>query len=325
MAMGRNAWRTALVLMAGGWMGCAAGGGGTPQPDDTTDFQGDLSQLMADDEAWLIGSDAFLLGGYGSEVEFAILTADPESPDRCLGIDPSGGFRFEDGTLTADVAYADIGANRNCRLQFTADASDCAPGDESACDATSGSGQVQVGTRSTAITAPQIARLTPCTPPASLDETKDWTVQNMHLVPRQFLADAADIGATVSLGGNATGELLATIATGVGTDGTAEGCFDQSPEGVITFDGTTLVIDVVMEGTDNESGLGQPGPCSIEFEGTVTYCAEYDPESLGGNATDSAGVIRIDGTGSYEFNNVGRTLQIMYLTVLLAGPDDVRR
>ncbi len=323
-----RATRWLLTASLATFIGCATGGGGTSGPNDTTDFLPFVTGFLGDTEVWMVAADTFLVGGYGPNVEFAILTTNPDAGDSCLGIHPSGGLRYENGQLTADVAYADIGANRNCQVEFSADAAACDPSVQTAttCNLTEGSGRVRVGSRSADIGSPRIARFEPCTPPASLEDIGQWTIQNTHILPLAFLAEPEDVGATVILGGDSTGERLVTIITSTSPDGsTAEGCFDQSPQGTISFDGTSLVIDVTLEGDDNDSGLGEPGACSIQFQGTVTYCCEFAPEAIGGNSADSAAIIRIDGTGTYQFKSVSGTMQFMYLNLLEesnSGPPD---
>ncbi len=331
-ALGVGAVLVGMALAAG--CGAAGGGGGgrraaEPDADDQVAAAqdgpaGDLSGLLAPDEAWVLGSANLLLFGYGDRIEYALLTAGAVE-DSCVGLAPVGTVRLDGQTLHVEGRFTDPDTNQQCSFELDGDVGACLDDGAfdagfEACTLVGASGSARTGGRSFALGETAIARPSGCeTLQARLGGLPQWGILNLHPLAVPFV-DGPDPtrGLLLIEGTRAQVGTAANITSVQGDNFT--GCLDETPTGTVSFDGTTLTIDLSLQGQDNADASGTPGNCSISFVGTVTYCAEFDPSEVGQPGGASGTIVRLDGEGSTLRNGVSTPQNVLYLFAGMGGP-----
>lgn len=278
-------------------------GGGRPEPQ--------INGFFGDDEVWFVSSDNLITLGYGGTAEAVIVVDDNEIV--CLAQEPGASVNYIDGVFTLATQFSSPDTDRDCEILLEADASACAStAQEEPCDFTATSGVAKFGSSQAQWTDNTLWRLPACEEvPSDLADEAAWGFFNLHPFIVPYVLDPASFGGFVLVGGEFDTALAATVA--FAADGS---CLDESPAGDVDWDGRTLSIDLTLDADDNSSGVGGPGECLVSFNGTLTYCALFDPSVMTPGSTAQPGrLVRIDGTGSFTSPDGVTTMNTMYLLV----------
>ncbi len=287
--------------------GDAAGDVGSDEPTNVTGF-------FNDDEVWLIGSDTVFLSGHAGQVEFAVLASD-DGNETCAGWMPEASVRFDGQNLNVASQYTGLEPQRSCSVDISGGAVICAPGETleppDECDLSDETGAVNIAGTESALARVRVLRLSECTNlPDSIADADMYAISNLHPFAQLLLDDPASAGGLVLVDSDGTGG-AGLVATGAAGD-TYTGCGDQTPEGTIDWNGSTLEVNLTLTGRDNDEQSGSAGTCTITFSGTRAYCAQVDPQDFGGSGPPGQ-LLLFKGTGEYTFNEVRSEYPWMYL------------
>jgi len=302
-----------------------------------------ISDPLAADQAVFL-----TISGVGNSVEGIQIITDPFTGDGCTGTDPDATFSFDGqhlsleamfsreptfagpfdptiGPIPADPQASDV--EEMCSVRLTAAISSCGtriffplPFEVFDLDI-----EAEIGVAGELFDRPaavQIMRFrppqpTPCDDPPTSLPPMGWSLSNSNqtsffLPPEdgdRVFIDVFGIGDQV--------DSVSLYAQPFFQDALAEDadlevldCSIGRPDGTVTFDGTTLTIDMATaEG------------CAITFTGTVADCGLY---SLGGlfGAGPPTQVIRIEGRGTYSSGATTGEFGTLYLTPELVFPGE---
>lgn len=291
----------------GGANNGTVGENGSGEPSNVTGF-------FDDNEAWLIGSETALLVGHAGETEFAVLASDDGS-ETCVGWMPEASVQYDGQNLNIASRYMNTEPARTCGVTVSGGAVICAPGrtlsPPSECDLSDESGAVNIAGDESGLGRMRVLRFTECTNlPASIEDAAMYAISNVHPFAQLFLDNPASVGGLVLVATDGT-DGAGLVSTDAAND-TYIGCGDQTPEGTIDWNGSTLTVNLTLTGRDNDEQSGSEGTCTITFSGTRAYCANVDPADFGGTGAPGQ-LLLFKGTGDYTFNEVRAEYPWMYL------------
>jgi len=309
-----------LVVTCGALTGCTPRGSGVGGANDgaggnnNSGEPSNVTGFFNDDEAWLIGSETVLLAGHAGEAEFSVLASDDDN-ETCLGWMPEASLQYDGQDLNIASQYMTGEPARACGLTASGGAVICAPGrtlsPPSECELSDETGAVNIAGNESGLGRMRVLRFSECTNlPESIEDASMFAISNLHPFAQLFLDDTASVGGLVLVASEGT-ESPGLVATS-STNDSYVGCGDQTPEGTINWNGSTLEVSLTLTGRDNDERSGSEGTCTISFSGNRAYCANVDPADFGGTGTPSQ-LLLFKGTGQYTFNEVRAEYPWMYL------------
>lgn len=312
------------------------GNGGNHDGDCEAEFT-----AVAADEPWFLVTDStvteqgltyFTMSGMGTGVDQVSLLAPPYEGTGCATASATAASDDSDGlgTLTIDgqrlrirVQVPARNGETTCAFNFEAVLERCGKRETfvplNTFDAVPGAAELDG--EPVNLAEIQLLRFRQPQPDACADPLtslpEEWTLSNVN--PIENLAPMPRPDAVV-----ATASGMGEIINTVDITGSSISCFADA--GTITFDGTTLSIDV-PEGDFNQPPQPEPieppapgqvmppetqGGCSMQFTGTVADC-DFFVLTFAGVGPVAFEILRIEGEGAYSRGDVTGTLDTMYL------------
>jgi hypothetical protein len=274
-----------------------------------------LVGLFAKDETWIIGSQRALLFGAGGLVELIVLFDEFREPVAAVS-DPKATVTFVEGVLRIRSTFRSIVTEQRCTLDLTFAAGDCDDAPDTSCEIEA-DGQASVNGVEFSWDQIAFGRFARCDPlPESLNDWPLWGALSIHPLMIPVVQDPNAVGGLALVAGRKQELEFASVASGTINASELRGCLDDSPTGEVAWDGRVLDTDLLLQGQDNDQGLGQEGACSLVFRGVRRYCAVFNPALTGGSGASSGILLRLDGNG--RFRSQDGPVQIRSLFILIS-------
>lgn len=309
-----------VLFLSGLGLSCTGGGIPNSQSVPAIDLavapRGEVPGLFAADDVWLVGSDVFLAGGFGNALEFAVLFVGRAGQNLCRDpLDPPSNLTFDGGTLSLKAVFDDTEDQVLCGIEFSGGVESCFqptidPG--APCLLTGPDGRVVRGQSESLIGEPQLIRLERCPGPLTSLPEGEWILSNIHPFSATFLDQPGRLEAVIVVQGEGAEIESANFIAQV-EGASPVGCVNEVPNGPLEFDEARISLQMSFGNADVGSA-----DCSIEFEGTTTYCAILDSATLGPASTVGQ-YIRFDGVGRFSGAGKRSTMNTMYLSQASSG------